>query len=110
MNADFTIRVERSDFMIRRSVPSLNLFVAAALLLSLGSVTAAVPPPATLVASGLPPTGCTLNGETITCPVQGGIGDPEVNYFYVIRSFRKDGSWIDSNRTGEFDFGLTPRG
>jgi hypothetical protein len=68
-----------------------------------------VSPPAS-VASGLPPTGCTLLGEIITCTLPGGVGDPDMNYFYVTRGIRADGSWADFNRSGEFDFRLTPGG
>lgn len=66
--------------------------------------------PATLVASGYPPAGCTLASGTISCSLPAGVGDPNVNYFYVVRGIRPDLSPADSNTTGEFDFGLAPGG
>ncbi len=65
-----------------------------------------VAPPATLVASGLPPDGCTMSDDAITCTLAGGVGDPDINYFYVVRGVRSDGSGVNSNQTGELDFGL----
>ncbi len=67
-----------------------------------------VSPPATLVASGLPPAGCDLEGGIITCSLPGDIGEPTTNHFYVVRGIGSGGANTDSNRTGEFDFALTP--
>ncbi len=67
-----------------------------------------VAPPAAVVASGLPPAGCTLSGSGISCPLSDGIGDPDTNYFYVVRGILATGSGVNSNRTGEFDFRLAP--
>ena len=71
---------------------------------------APVSPPASLVASGLPPAGCTQAGETIACPLPGGVGDPDASAFYVTRGIRSGGSWTDFSRTGEFDFRLVSGG
>ncbi len=68
----------------------------------------AVSPPATLVASGLPLTSCTLVSGDIACSLAGGIGDSNTNYFYLVRGIRSDGTGANSNRTGEFDFALVP--
>ena len=69
-----------------------------------------VSPPATLIASGLPLAGCTLTGGVITCSLSGGIGDSDTNYFYVVRGIQAGGPTANSNRTGGFDFMLTPGG
>lgn len=67
--------------------------------------------PAIPVASGLPPIGWTLDGVSITCPRTDGLGDASTNYFYVVRGILPGGAGVvDSNRVGEFDFGLTAGG
>jgi hypothetical protein len=66
--------------------------------------------PATLVASGLPPTDCVLDGTTIKCARPDGLGDPDTNYSYVVRTILPDGASVASNRVGEFDFSLIAGG
>ncbi len=51
--------------------------------------------------------GFTDDGAQPPPPVQI-IGDPAVNYFWVVRSRNGDGVSEPSNRVGEFDFALTP--
>ncbi|MBM4456476.1 MAG: hypothetical protein FJ011_01720 [Chloroflexi bacterium] len=66
-------------------------------------------PPATLIASGLPPApGCTQNGDTITCTDAGAIGGGEASYYYVVRGLRPSGGRVSFNRTGKFDVALQP--
>ena len=48
-----------------------------------------------------------MSGSDIACPLSGGLGDPDTNYYYVIRGIRAGGTGANSNRTGEFDFTLT---
>ena len=64
-------------------------------------------PSATLVASGLPPAGCSLTGDAIACPIAGGIGDPSINYFYAVRGIKRNGTRTDTATVGEFDFDLS---
>ncbi len=66
-------------------------------------------PPATLIASGLPPApNCTQNGATITCTDPGVIGGGQGSYFYVVRGIRPSGTRVSFNRMGEFDFAVQP--
>lgn len=62
-------------------------------------------PGADLVGNGSGPT-CTAAGEQITCVDEAVLGDPAVHHFYVVRAFTAAGVWADSNRVGEFEFGL----
>lgn len=49
---------------------------------------------------------CATDRDTVTCTDKGTIGDPANNYFYLVRAYNSDGASMDSNRVGEFDFGL----
>jgi len=51
---------------------------------------------------------CTSSGGRVTCTDKGVVGDPGINHFYRVRAFNTAGAWIDSSRTGEFDFALLP--
>ena len=51
---------------------------------------------------------CTGSDGLITCSDEGAAGDPEINHFYMVRAFNTAGAWIDTSRTGEFDFALLP--
>ena len=53
---------------------------------------------------------CITSGANVTCTDVGVIGDPDINHFYMVRAFNVLGAWVDSNRTGEFDFALRPGG
>ena len=55
---------------------------------------------------------CAKIGETVglSFPDSGPIGDVANNYFYVVRAENSAGWSPVSNRTGEFDFALTPGG
>ena len=75
--------------------------------------------PAMRIASGLPPVAlptfdvvCTqsLDGDTRTCTLSGGVGDVTKNYFYIVKGIRSGVAGATSNRTGEFDFALAPGG
>ncbi len=63
------------------------------------------------VPAGFVSRGATLtvedDGEPPTPPVTL-IGDPESNYFWVLRSVNGDGVSAPSKRVGEFDFSLKP--
>lgn len=65
------------------------------------------------VPAGFVSRGATLtvedDGEPPTPPVTL-IGDPETNYFWVLRSINGDGVSAPSQHVGEFDFSLTPGG
>jgi hypothetical protein len=63
----------------------------------------------TNIAGGMPPApNCTYAGETITCTDPAVLGDPAVNYFYLVHAFNAAGAEADSNRVGEFDFAVIP--
>ncbi len=65
--------------------------------------------PATLIASGLPPTpNCTQNGAIITCTDPGVIGGGQGSHFYVVRGIRPSGTRVSFNRVGQFDFAIQP--
>jgi hypothetical protein len=51
---------------------------------------------------------CANNAGTVTCTNANAIGNPDTNYFYMVRAFNPEGASADSNRVGEFDFSLTP--
>ena len=51
---------------------------------------------------------CSQIGGAITCTDASGIGNPSINYFYLVRAFNASGAYADSSRSGEFDFSLTP--
>jgi hypothetical protein len=51
---------------------------------------------------------CTNNGATVICTHANAIGNPNTNYFFLVRVFNSDGAAADSNRVGEFDFALAP--
>ena len=38
----------------------------------------------------------------------GALGNPNVNYFYLLKAVYDEGKGMASNRVGEFDFSLTP--
>lgn len=61
------------------------------------------PAEATLIATVTP----MLPNPVVYRDGASGAGDPGENHFYVVRAM-KDGRGAVSNRTGEFDFGLTP--
>jgi hypothetical protein len=66
-------------------------------------------PPATMIASGLPPTpNCTQNAATITCTDPGVIGGEQTSYYYVVRGIRPSETRVSFNQEGKFDFGLQP--
>jgi hypothetical protein len=62
-------------------------------------------PAASLLASGLPPSGCAENGGAITCVAAGDVGSG-ARYFYVVRGITGDGVAVDSNQVGVFSFTL----
>jgi hypothetical protein len=64
-------------------------------------------PAASLLASGLPPSGCAENGGAITCVAAGDVGS-SARYFYVVRGITGDGVAVDSNQVGMFSFTLVP--
>ncbi len=54
---------------------------------------------------------CALIGDTITCTNAAAIGDPAVNYFYLVLAVGASGDRsVPSNRVGEFDFALEQGG
>lgn len=62
---------------------------------------------ATLIGDGA--TGnCSQAAGVITCTDASALGNPAINYFYLIRAFNAAGAFADSVRAGEFDFALTP--
>ena len=52
----------------------------------------------------------SLDGDEVTSPytAAGVIGDPQTNVYFLIIAQNECGESLPSNRTGEFDFALTP--
>ena len=49
-------------------------------------------------------------GQDVTSPFTAGdvLGNPAVNYDFVVTAQNADGTSVPLNRTGEFDFSLAP--
>ena len=43
-----------------------------------------------------------------SAPTQGMLGDVRANYFYLVRAFNGDATWVDSGQVGAFNFALQP--
>ena len=50
---------------------------------------------------------CVQVGDTMTCTDEDAVGNPDANYFYVVRATGPaSGAFDDSNRVGVFTFSL----
>jgi hypothetical protein len=54
------------------------------------------------------PSDCVREAGAIVCENPNAIGNPNINYFYLVRAGNATDASVDSRRVGEFSFPLTP--